>query len=199
MPYAYAVSLSEGAASKESDVRPSDHMTWSFYGGTLDPTKQSFENIVFFFVIDPYKLKTMMDDLENVKDEYIEKLKQTKNGALIGLDRLKTLNKHIGERFTVTGLNYKGIDLEFEIVGTFPNGTYNNMGIMNTEYLLDALDAYARNNKGKKHPLADKSLNLVWLKVPDTDVYRKLAEQVTASGMYRRPGGQSGDGVLRDR
>src|SRR5262249_9054484 len=37
MPYAYAASLSEGAAKRPEDVKPDDAMTWQFYGGTLDP------------------------------------------------------------------------------------------------------------------------------------------------------------------
>src|SRR2546430_2010196 len=40
MPFAYAGSLSEGAAKRPGDVRPQDSVTWSFYGGTLDPAKR---------------------------------------------------------------------------------------------------------------------------------------------------------------
>src|SRR5205814_10043244 len=49
MPFSYAASLSEGAASKPDDVRPTDHMTWQFFGGTTDPAKRTRENILFFF------------------------------------------------------------------------------------------------------------------------------------------------------
>ena len=36
LPYSYASSLSEGAARKDhpEDARPTDSMTWQFYGGT---------------------------------------------------------------------------------------------------------------------------------------------------------------------
>src|SRR5215210_3902520 len=40
MPVSYAASLAEGAASRPDDVRPTDHMTWQFYGGTIDPNKR---------------------------------------------------------------------------------------------------------------------------------------------------------------
>ncbi len=66
MPFAYAMPLSEGAARRPTDVRPKDHMTWSFFGGTLDPTKRGTENNVFFFAMDPRKLRTMMEDLQNL-------------------------------------------------------------------------------------------------------------------------------------
>ncbi len=32
------------------------------------------------------------------------------------------MNKKVGERIKVTSLNYKDIDLEFEIVGELPRG-----------------------------------------------------------------------------
>ena len=40
MPFAYAESLSDGAARRPGDVRPIDSMTWQFYGGTLDPANK---------------------------------------------------------------------------------------------------------------------------------------------------------------
>src|SRR6516162_8633247 len=44
---------------------PDDFMTWSFYGGTMDPNKRTPENLVFFFTMDPHKIKPMMDDLQD--------------------------------------------------------------------------------------------------------------------------------------
>ena len=41
MPFAYASSLSEGAARHPDDIRPDDSMTWQFYGGTLDPARRT--------------------------------------------------------------------------------------------------------------------------------------------------------------
>src|SRR5689334_11963944 len=60
MPYSYAASLKDGAASKPGDIRPQDHMTWQFYGGTLDE-KKTRESLVFFFCMEPSKVLTMMD------------------------------------------------------------------------------------------------------------------------------------------
>src|SRR5204863_8683139 len=59
MPFAYAASLAEGAPRKKDDyhINPDrDSMTWSFYGGTIDPLKKTRENTVFFFAMDPSKL-----------------------------------------------------------------------------------------------------------------------------------------------
>src|SRR5262249_769086 len=72
MPYAYAATLSEGGARTADDVRPTDHMTWQFYGGSLDQGKVTRENIVFFFAMDPHKIRSMMDDAENFDPELIK-------------------------------------------------------------------------------------------------------------------------------
>jgi putative ABC transport system permease protein len=193
MPYAYAASLSEGAASRPEDVRPVDSMTWSFYGGTIDPGKQTRESIVFFFCMQPRKLMTMMDGIDELSAvergllERATKMMETdKRKVIIGRERLKALNKHIGEKMTVTSMNFKDIDLEVEIIGTFPDGRYNQSALMNRDYLIDALDVYKRK-KNVAHPMAEKALNLVWLKVPDMDAFRHVSEQISSSSLYTSP------------
>ena len=42
MPYAYAAELEQGAATDPTDTKPQDSMTWSFFGGTLDPKNNTF-------------------------------------------------------------------------------------------------------------------------------------------------------------
>jgi putative ABC transport system permease protein len=193
MPYAYAPSLSQGAAARPGDVRPIDSMTWTFYGGNIDPVNRTRENMVFFFCMEPRKLLTMMDDLDQLTgpdrrqlEEDVKKMERDKRNVLIGKERLRALNKKVGETITVTSMNYKDIDLEFVIVGTFPEGRYNQSAVMNRDYFLDALDAYKRRT-GNAHPMANKSLNLVWLKVPDTEAFRRVAEQISSSSLYTNP------------
>ena len=187
MPFAYAGTLEEGAAQRPGDVRPEESMTWQFYGGTLDPEKRTRENVIFFFAMEPRKIRTMMDDLDVLDPAVIKKMEANKTGVILGRERLQSLNKRVGERFTVTSMNYKGIDLEFQIVGEFPDGRYNQSAIMNRDYLNDALDAYPATHNGSKHPLANRSLNLVWLRVPDTDAFAKVADQVMSSSSYTAP------------
>ena len=149
-------------------------MTWQFYGGTLDPEKRTRENSLFAIATEPRKLRTMMDELDTLPpeaaaklDEAIRKMEQNRQAIIMGQDRLVAVNKRVGERIKLYGINYRDIDLELEIVGTFPEGRYDNTAAVNRDYLLAALDAYQRQT-GKPHPLADKTLNLVWLRVPDT-------------------------------
>src|SRR5262245_33043100 len=44
LPRSYIEPLKQGAARTESDVKPTDYMTWAFYGGTLEKGKMGPEN-----------------------------------------------------------------------------------------------------------------------------------------------------------
>jgi putative ABC transport system permease protein len=187
MPFSYAPRLAEGAASRPGDIKPEDSMMWSFYGGTLDGAKRTRENIVFFFCMDPRKLIPMMDDLENLDPELVKKMLNNKRGVIMGWERLRAINRRVGDRFTLVSMNYQDINLEFEIVGEFPDGRYNQSGVMNMDYLLDALDAYKNSHHGTPHPLADKCLNLGWVKVPDSDAYKHIADQIESSSEFKNP------------
>jgi putative ABC transport system permease protein len=206
MPYAYASTLEEGGGSQPGDIRvdKGNSMTWTFYGGSLekDPSKISFENFVFMFAMDPRslleretkdgkKVPPMMDELEHPGEDFkqaVHKLIENKQGCILGRDRLKAMNKRVGERIKVYPLTYKDLDLDFDIVGTFPDlPRYNQLGVMHREYIQDALDSYPRTHNGNKHPLADKNLNLVWLRVADSETFSKLGNQIMSSPQYTAP------------
>ena len=214
MPYAYASGLGDGGASKSDDVRPQDSMTWSFYGGSIDPAKRTRDNIVFFFSMNPAKLMkaerddngkliighngrpkftSMMDGMDeysvaeiDLLDKACREMEKDRRKVIVGQKRLEALKKKVGERMTVTSFNYVGIDLEVEIISTFPPGRYDQSALVNVDYILDGLDAYKQKN-GKPHPMADKCLNLVWLRVPDTETFRKVADQVMDSPSFTQP------------
>ena len=187
MPWSYEASLSRGAADekKPGDIQPTDSMTWQFYGGTVDPDKKGPDNMVFAFALEPKKLATMMDELDTLPVsekagllKSIERLEQTRAGIILGHDRLKMLNKKVGEKFILHGLNYKEIDLEFEIVGIFPRGRYDLSAAMNRDYLNGALEKYRVEHNNTAHPMAEKSLSLVWLRLPNQEAFAKVAEQI---------------------
>jgi putative ABC transport system permease protein len=214
MPFSYAPTLADGAARKTGDVRPTDSMTWTFIGGTLDPVKRTRENIVFFFGMEPAKLlrverdaagrmkrdangrvlySSMMDGMDELSDAELDLLdtacramEADRRKVVLGKERLAAMNKKVGETFRLSCLNFPGIDLEVEVVGEFPEGRYNQSALMNREYILDAMEAWKRKN-GKPHPMAEKCLNLVWLRVPDTEAFRQVADQILASPLYTTP------------
>jgi putative ABC transport system permease protein len=109
-----------------------------------------------------------------------------KRRVIIGRERLAAVNKRPGERFKVTSLNFKDIDLECEVLAVFPEGRYNQSALMNREYLNDSLDDYEHKH-GAKHPMSEKSLNLVWVRVPDMIAFQKVADQVENRGRFTTP------------
>jgi putative ABC transport system permease protein len=197
MPFTYAATLSEGATRRPGDVRPVDSMTWEFFGGCLeaDPAKRTRDNLVFFFCMDPAKVLTMFDGMDELTPEDTARVKEMirlvnedKRRVVLGSDRLKALNKRVGERMTLYSINFKGIVLDdVEIAGVLPEGRWNGSAVMHYERLHQALDAYKDAHKGQPHPLADKTLGLVGLKVTDTDMYNQVAHQITDSPLYSQP------------
>jgi putative ABC transport system permease protein len=206
LPFTYAMPLAEGAAdpNRPDDVRPQDSMTWQFYIGTLDPAKKTRDNFVFFIALEPAKLLTMMDEVMNEiatgqrqsglaaekrreLAEGVARMEQYRQGIIVGRKRLAAINRQVGDRFTLTGINYQKIDLEFEIVGVLPeSGQYDEACFMNREYLLESLSAHERK-MGQRHLMADKTLNVVWLKVADQHDYGRIAGQIETSGLFKSP------------
>ena len=195
LPFSYADPLSRGAARNPGDVRPLDSMTWQFYVGTLDPDKLTHDSMVFGIACEPEKLATMMDGLNDLPADQearlhknIAALKANRQGIILGNNHLTAMNKRIGERFTLTGIgNFKGLDLEFEIVGVFPPGRYDTLAAFNRDYYVNELDAYAVRNNGRKHPLAERSLNLMVLKVADSAAFARLAAQIESAPEFSNP------------
>jgi putative ABC transport system permease protein len=195
MPFAYAAELENGGARNPGDVRPTDSMTWQFYGGSLDPTKMERDNLLFAIAMEPRKLETMMDDLDKLQGkekadfhEVVMKLEQNRQGLILGRDRLKSLKKQVGDRIKLYGLNYKEIDLEFEIVGLFPEGgRYDQSAVMHRDYLNMALEQYPLTHGGRQHPMADRTLALFWIRVNSKADFERIAEQISTSPAFTNP------------
>ena len=194
MPFTYAATLGEGAARNPGDIKPQDAMTWQFFAGALDPGTRTREDLVFAFAMEPKKLATMMDDLDNLPAdraqelrENIRKMEANKLAIVIGPQKLKQINKRVGERIKLYSVNFKDINLEFDIVGELPPGRYEQTAVINRDYLNDAIDNYPRTHAGKKHPMAGSSLNLVWVRVQDAEQFSRIADQIAKSPLYSDP------------
>ncbi|MCC6418304.1 MAG: ABC transporter permease [Gemmataceae bacterium] len=186
MPWSYANALRAELEHLPEKNRPTGYMTWQFYGGTLDPTKRTPENSLFMFALDPQTLP-MMDEMESLDSALIKKLGEDRQGLLIGRDKLATLNKRVGDTIKVTSFTYKGIDLEFHILGLLPDGRYAQSAAMNRQYLLDALDAYKSTNRGVPHPLTDKTLNLFWFQARDLKSIELASARLETPGKFTQP------------
>jgi putative ABC transport system permease protein len=162
--------------------------------------------VVFFIAMEPSKVLTMMDHVlddlsasqshgrsavtpEQVAElrKAVHEMETNKRAVILGRERMRAMNKRVGERFQLTGINFKGIDLEFEIAGVFPPGRYDQNAVMNRDYLNDAVDTYPKTHAGAKHPMAEKSLPIVWLQVADREAFQRVAGQVDASGQFLNP------------
>jgi putative ABC transport system permease protein len=195
LPFAYVPELERGGARNPGDVLPLDSMTWQFYGGSLEKGTVERDNLLFAIAMEPKKLETMMDDLDKLqgkeKEDFhavVQKLENNRQGVILGIDRLNGLKKRVGDRFTLFGLNYKDIDLEFEIVGLFPiGGRYDQSAVINRDYLNSALDEYPLTHNGAIHPMAERSMQLFWIRVASKADFERIAEQVTTSPALTNP------------
>src|SRR5207247_2074852 len=58
--------------------------------------------------------------------------------------------------------------------------------VMNQQYLLDALEDY-KKKKLAPHPMDQKSLNLVWLRVPDSRELEEVTTAIETSSLFSSP------------
>ncbi len=174
-------------------------MTWSFVLGTLDPDKMTQENALFLFALDPDAVANGMMKEQGLNDEdlgkdgwaelnrVLELVKQDRRHIVVGEDRLKKMNKQVGDEIKIYGTNYKDIEFEFKIVGAFPAGSRMGMNAaMRYDYLIAKLDEYQTKN-GKPHPVADRCVNLVWVRMPSKEAYQQLAAIVNEPGTFSAP------------
>jgi putative ABC transport system permease protein len=187
----WAPILEEGAATRPGDARPTASMSWTFYGGLIDTQKPFQESFVFFFATDPTVVTTMLPDIDLLPasqraqiDRWADEMVKDRRKVIIGEERLAALHKKVGDHITVHSFNYKEIDLEVEIIGTLPKGRYGQVGVLNREYFAKAMDKYKADHNGTAHPLAEKWLNLSFLRVPSMDSFNKVAGQIESSEKF---------------
>jgi putative ABC transport system permease protein len=198
MPPSYEHSLAAEATALPEGMRADrrkDLMSWTFVGSSTDPVNRTLETIVFFFGLEPDALLTMMDDLDENTIGHADRVELEKNVAemksniravILGHDRLRAINKKVGDRIKVFSFNYQDVDFEIEIIGTFPRGRYDNSAAMNLDYFRRTLDAFERSH-GQRHPMADKSLNLFWARFPQTKGFEQFAERTGRPGLFSSP------------
>ena len=179
-------------------MRPEDSMSWGFFVGSTEenPAKRSFENLFFAFIMEPEKARTMLDEVDTLSDEdaapllaAIQRMKDVPNGVIVGQERLEKMKKRVGDRITIFGRNYRDMNLELEIVGTFPKepARYADSSVISREYFNRQLDSYQRTHNNKPHPMAEKTLGLVWLRLKNRKAFNKVSEQILTSPSFTSP------------
>jgi putative ABC transport system permease protein len=187
MPMSHANFLDPDSPEFLPELKPyvhhGDFMTWSFYGGSTDAKQLTRENLVFLFAMNPDHIKSMMDDMQNLPDHFVTALKEDPRNVLLGKERLRMLNLKPGDKFKIYSMNYRGIDLEFKVVGEIPGTSWNLVGIMNKDYFLRSFDGYF-TQKREHHPLENRQLNLIWLRVNDSDAAAKVGSIIENSPKF---------------
>jgi putative ABC transport system permease protein len=174
-----------------------DIMSWSFVLGTTDKVNPRKDTMVLLFALEPDKVLTMMDGLDELTGEERELLEKacqamTDNPRAIVMSksRLKSLNLQVGQKIKMHGMNYANLLFEFEIIGELPDGKYEGVSFMNKEYLIKGLEAYERdreaNPKGEKHPMMDKCINLIWVRLPNKQAFELLSAKVNDPARFNK-------------
>jgi putative ABC transport system permease protein len=157
-------------------ITENDIMSWSFVGATADPVNKRMDNALFMFAMEPQKIITMMDGLDDLTgderkmlDAGVAAMLANKQGIIVSQSRLKKLNVQVGQRIKMYGLNYPDSIATFDILGTLPEGKYEGVGFMNKAYLDDLL-----KQKPPDYIMQDKALNLIWVRLPNKAAFEML-------------------------
>lgn len=203
MPPGYESRMENLLKELPPDMRPSGDdktiadnvMSWSFVGASTDPNNPRPENAMFLFCLEPRKILTMMDGLEakdlNEKElaemqDNIAKMEADPQAIIVSKTRLDKMNLRVGESIKMTQLGFKENSFEFRIVGMLPEGKFEGVAMMNKQYLVNQMTAFERQT-GKPHPLAGKSTNLIWVRLPNKAAYERLAEMVNDPKNFSGP------------
>jgi len=105
--------------------RRHDIMTWAFVGGTLDPENRTPQNSLFLFCMEPRKLLTMMDGLDDLTGEerrllqrgmdMMRRIRRGSSSARIGW----LTGKRSATRSTGPSFNYVDMVFKLKIIGVF--------------------------------------------------------------------------------
>jgi len=162
------------------EMRPAngekDIMSWAFVLGTTDKVNKKPDNAMFLLATEPDKIETMMDwpddltaDEKAVIARGVEVMLANKQAIVVSESRLKKLNVRVGQRIKLYGINYPDLDFEFDIVGTLPEGKYEGLAFMNKAYLDQLIKA-----KPADYSMRDKSVNLIWVRLPNKVAFERL-------------------------
>ncbi len=110
-------------------------------------------------------LREMQPGLENLDPDILEAMKREKTGALVGAGVMKTMNWHVGQRFTVTSMNFAGHDLEFKIIGILPDSRWSQNFFFRDDYFQEGT-----GDKDRFH--------MMWVRVRDPATGKLVAAQI---------------------
>jgi putative ABC transport system permease protein len=162
---------------------PDLYASWNFVAFSLDKLFKEKDQFLICVATQPDMMMRMTDGIEDFPQaaQAIYQMKyppvsgMENIGIIMGPERMKKLNKNVGDVFTAYLLEEKvdqREEYQFEIVGVLPaNSRWTTFCFMDYEYLKRKLNA-------TKHPMAGK-IDLGWLLVQSQDAATRVSYEIT--------------------
>lgn len=163
--------------------QPDNHTVWHFVGFSLDPDLKDPKKLSFALATVPDKVQTMTEGMERDWDPALIELvrhppksRLENAGLVMGGTALRNLNKQVGDFFKVKCTTHRDqlgnpIEIEFEIVGTFPESNrWAEVCFMDIVYLERIL-------KKHKHEM-DGRISYALLQVDDKPAAEKISTMI---------------------
>ena len=141
-----------------------DWTLWYNYGGYLDDSHR-VDRRGLGIATRMENLREMQPGLENLDPAVLEAMKQDRTGALVGAGVMKSMNWEVGQRFTVTSMNFAGTDLVFKILGVLPDTRWSQNFFFRDDYFQEGT-----GDKDRWH--------MMWVRVRDPETGRRVAAQI---------------------
>lgn len=156
----------------------------------------------YFSMLDDELIQNLTENEQRLLYAGCKDMEENPSHIVLSQSRLDAMGLSVGQEIKAySTAMYKDIEFNFKIIGGLPAGKYEGLGFMNNRYLFQQLDAYESattyidsatldrkpKSAGVKHPLADKCVNLVWIRMPNKAGYEKLAAMVNDTKNFSNP------------
>ncbi len=142
-----------------------DHWTtWNFYIGFFDKDFQA-NRMGVGIATRIESVREMHAGFENISDPIIQKWREERTGALVGVGLMQMMRWRVGQEFTLFSSTHIGKNLKFKILGVLPAGTWP----LNFFFRSD----YFQEGTGNKDVV-----DCCMLRVRDAETGRRVAAKV---------------------
>ncbi len=142
-----------------------DHWTtWNFYIGFFDKDFQA-NRMGVGIATRIESVREMHAGFENISDPIIQKWREERTGALVGIGLMQMMRWRVGQEFTLFSSTHIGKNLKFKILGVLPAGTWP----LNFFFRSD----YFQEGTGNKDVV-----DCCMLRVRDAETGRRVAAKV---------------------
>jgi putative ABC transport system permease protein len=149
-----------------------DWTMWHFFPGFFDETRRQDRRGPGIGT-QVKNIREMHAGLEKLDQAAIDALERNKTGALMGSAVMENMGWKIGDRFTFYNSIPPQRNLQFEIVGVLPPGTWSSSFFFRTDYYQEAT--------------GDDNATMIWLRLRDPSAATRVASDVQAKFRNQQP------------